>query len=515
IGKKEEFVKIASGNVVESIVASCGTGASQKDIEAEFRSCLSVAQEFATPSLRVKTDCAEDELVEPSNIIVFMISYNTAKYIKKHADEFGLRMPADQTKEDDVIRSCTEEFIRRYSGNSAARVSIVKSVSDQILYCTGEIMDITPLRISKFDELGTDNTYYKNYCVAIENGEKFNTDMWNPHIGFDLHKRGYLPYMNVAKEKQCDDQMVKALFYALSTGKILYKDGIGEYKGRYYFAYNGSNIKDPDGKLINNKNIAQLVAWMRNEAELIEDWSAKFDDDIAHQLNQLPSIASDNTSEIVALEGSMTKMPFMRLLTDHLYEDLSESGNKTSRKIKISGGKKENAKVSTVDRVGPTIFEFAYLIKTSEEIGRDCDDAERILSVAYDVFKKICEYRTNPALNPERFIQVYRQQLENVFESVAGSKVVCNAGSGCIGYFNNLVTWINNIGTFTTISTDNPTDEQGNICINCNYDHTKSSGDVTRILNFIKANFKDSIAADESENDDAAASDEETAEVEE
>ncbi len=487
ISKNEAYTKIAAYNSVEAIVASCGDGASRKQIDSALYAAFSNAQQLAVPSLRVNTDGDENELVQPSNIMVFMISLETGKYIKKHAEEFELRLPADQTKESDVIRSCSEEFIRKYSGNSAARVSIVSTVSDQVLYCTGEIMDITPLRISKFDELGPDNTYYRNYCTALENGKRYDTDMWNPHIGFDLHKRGYLPYMNVEKEKQCDDQMVKALFYAFSSGKIIYADGIGEYHGRYYFEYNGTKITDPEGKLINKKNIAQLVAWIRNEADLVEEWSEKFDEEIKRQMIALPSIASDNVDEIRTLEAAMTKMPFMQLLTECLYEDPSEAGKsqKAPKKVRLVGGKAVGA-----ERKGPTIFEFAHMVKTSEEIGRDCDDAERILCVAYDVFKTLCEYRTNPQNTPERFIQIYRQQLENIYEAIAGSKIICQAGKNCLSYFSNLVMWMNRAGTFTTISTDNPMDDKGNISMNCAFDYKKAK-EVTQLLKFVASNFKD------------------------
>ncbi|MBE6631105.1 MAG: hypothetical protein E7623_00225 [Ruminococcaceae bacterium] len=501
ITKNEAYEKIASYNAIEAIVASCGENPNPKDIEAAFRSSFSIAQDLATPSLRLKAECDGEELVQPSNIIVFMISLETGKYIKKHAEEFGLRLPADQTKESDIIRSCSEEFIRTYSGNSAARVSIVSTVSDQVLYCTGEIMDITPLRIAKFDELGADNTYYRNYCTALENSKKYDTDMWNPHIGFDLHKRGYLPFMNKEKEKQCDDQMIKALFYGFKSEELVYKPGIGGDKGRYYFEYKDTRITDTEGKLINSKNVAQLVAWMRNETDLVDEWSKKFDEDIARQMTALPSIASDNPSEISALESAMTRMPFMRMLTESLFRDASDKGNKSCRKVRIEGGRPAN-----VDRVGPNIIEFAYMIKTSEELGRDCDDAERILKVAYNVFRDITEFRTNSVNTPERFIQVYRQQLDNVFEAVAGSKLVCNSGANSRDYFNNIAMWLNRSNTFKTVCIDNPMDETGKICVNSNYDlSSKDYGaDVCRILEFIASNFKDEDTEEKTEAEEIA-----------
>ncbi len=206
IAKSDAYAKIASFNVVQAIECSC----KDKDkLESEFRTCFSTAQELATPSLRINTGDACGDLVKPSNVVVFMMSLETGKYIKKNADKLGLHLPANQNKESTVIRSCVEEFVRRYSGDDSARVSIVENMPDDVLYCTGEIMDISPLRIAKFDECGTDNIYFRNYKQALLNAKNYATDMWNPHIGKDLHRRGYLPYMNEANRvprKLCADK---------------------------------------------------------------------------------------------------------------------------------------------------------------------------------------------------------------------------------------------------------------------------------------------------------------------
>lgn len=469
VEKSEAFAKVASYNVIEAIVESA-VNASEKERDAKFSEAFSRAQEFAKPSLRIDERGDLEDLVQPSEITVFMMSVNTGRYLKKHAEDFGLRLPADQTKEINVIKSCAEEFIRRFSGNSAARVAIVE-MPDYTIYCTGEIMDITPLRISKFDELGQDNTYFRNYSLAISNIKKRNTDMWNPHIGNDLHKRGYLPYMNEEKERQCDNQVVKALIYALGRQKIVYTDGIVAMRGHYYFTYNNEKIVGPDGKWINSKNIAQLVAWLRNEDELVADWSSLFERDLQSQQNALPSLASDNPNEISKLEASLTASPLMKLFTNALYTD------------KQFAGKNEK-------RVGPTIIEFAYLVKTSEESACDCDDAERILTVAYEIFKEMVSYRALPENNPERFMQVYRQQLDKIYEALAWSKIVVGAGEDCAAHFSQLVNWLNYAGTFKTISNDTPMDETGKICINVNYEYNSSDtkNNVKSILEKIKAN---------------------------
>ena len=363
--------------------------------------------------------------------------------------------------------------------------------NDHALYCTGEIMDITPLRISKFNELGEDNVYFRNYSVAIANIKKYGTDMWNPHLGNNLHKRGYLPYMNEAMEHECDVKVVKALLFGFQNGRIVYKDGMGEANNLYYFERDGRKITDSEGRWINNKNIAQLMSWMRNEDELVEKWSALFDREITRQKHSLPNLASENTGEIRTLEAALTATNFMKMITGHLYEDPSEKSGKGSKKAKLADGK-----LSTTQRVGPTAIEFAYMIKTSEESGRDCDDAERILTVIYDTFKELCEYRTNPELTPECFIQVYKQQLGNVYEALATSKTVVSAESDCKAHFKQLTTWLSQADVFSNISSDTPMDEKGKVCINCAFSE-KDSNDVKRILEFVATGMKKPVEKDD------------------
>lgn len=443
IQKTEIYGQISSYNAIEAIVAAYGGDPKSKDVKDALRLYLSKAQELAIPSLRVDRGNRDADLVNPSDITVFMISYNTGKYIKKHAEEFELTLPADQVKEGEVVKSCAEQFLHKYSG-SEARVSIVSSMPDQVLYCTGEIMDITPLRIDKFDELGSDNVYFKYYCQALENLKLYGTDMWNPHLGNDLHKRGYLPYMNEQKEKECDEQLVKALIYAFGFGEkklITLSRGMADSRSKYFFTYNGQRIQTANREFINNKNIAQLLAWLRNEEDLVKEWSALFDQEISREMNALPNIASDNSTEIGQLEAALTESRFVKMITDYLYVD------ETDEYLKYNG-------TTFVPRLGPTLIEFAHMVKTSEESGRDCDDAERILRVVYNVFMDLCEHRASPDTYSDRFIQVYKQQIGKFYEALANANIVVAAGAECRSHYNQLTDWLNKAGVFNTIAED-------------------------------------------------------------
>ena len=183
----------------------------------------------------------------------------------------------------------------------------------------------------------------------------------------------------------------------------------------------------------------------------------------------------------------------MQLLNEKLYTDESTKGTRAAKKVKI------DKKPVLVGRAGPTAIEFAYMIKTSEEQGRDCDDAERILSVLYNTFKSMCSYRTNPKNNPERFIQVYKQQLSKFYESLATAKTVFAATSECKAHFNNFVSWLNQCEVFNTISEDTPMDDTGKVCIDTAYDYRKAKDSSDKILEFIRRGAKDPDEAETEE----------------
>ncbi len=506
ISRSEMFREISSYNAIEAIVASCGENPTSKEIDEALRGAFSVAQKLAIPPLRLDPNLSEMDLVTPSSIMVFMISYNTALYIKRHAEMFGLKIPADQTSEGKLLASCAEQFLHDYSGNTAARVSIVTTIPDQVLYCTGEIMDITPLCISKFNELDSAATseegevnadknksekekmenadsYYRHYCEAIRRFRKYDTDMWNPHIGNDLYKRGYLPYMNPDMEEACDDEMVKALLYGLNKGLISYTKLAGHTSTKKNcFIYDQKKLRNRDNLPIDKQNISQLLDWLRNEDQLVDDWSHAFDKDIKEQLQALPSIVSD--TELKKLEDRITKSAFTKLMNTVLFED----------KDRAEGDSKK----------GPSAVELAYLVKSCEENDRDCDDAERILRVLYKVFLQMITFRIAPEQNPERYIQVYRQQLVNFYEALASIDAVTNEGDNCELYYGQLVEWINGQGLFIDCSGDSSFDKFGYCNDGKKFDFRNEQSVMTILKKYKKKKAEQSVE-DDAETDTAEA----------
>lgn len=432
IQKSDIFKLIESYNIIEAMEAACeGTGRTKESVFGEY---FAKVQSLATPSLKIDRRMDLGDFVEPSNITVYMMSKNTAKYIKKHADELKLQLPQGQVKEDAVIKACAQAFIRKYSGDDSARVSVVSNMADGVLYCTGEIMDITPLRIPKFNELSdeSENIYYQNYTKALQNYKKYNTDMWNPHLGNNLHLRGHLPFMNEKKEQMEDTKMVKALIYGLAERKIIYTDGIGHNKHVYSFRYedNGAQrvIKGEDGMPITIHNLVQLVIWLRKQDDIIDKWSADFDAKIDLQKRALPTVSTE--TQMAKLETRLTQSEYMNYFRKGLFE---ANGTKF------------------------TLLELAWRLKTSEEAGRDCDYADRVVMTSYEVFKDMISFRANPETDLDKFSHVYEQQLNNVFTALAGSKLVRAAGEDCEEFLKQIISWCEGRNAFVVQPVANET----------------------------------------------------------
>ncbi len=451
IKQSDGYAEIDNYNIVEAIAASCG-GNKAKLVE-RLRNYFSTACEMAKPSIVIDNREEVKDVVEPSYVTVFLISQNTARYIKRNAELFEIKLPNDQSKEGKILEACAEQFIRLYSGDDAARVAVVPSKQDNILYCTGEIMDVSPLRVAKFNELGEDNLYFTNYQKAIYNCKRYETEMWNPHLGNNFHLRGYLPYMNEKMEKIEDVKMVKALFYGLKEKRICTEEIFGR-KNKYYFKLVDKDgrknaLRTPEGLYINLENVAQLVKWFRNQDDLIADWSVKFDEWLFGVKNKLPNIPDDSLYS--KLETAITNCQFMSMLTFSLFEEKSYAD-------KIS--KYESRKT------GPSIIDFAYLVKSSEESNRDCDDAERIISVAYDIFLDICKFRANPDQDLiDRFIKIYKHELNLVFERLLLNKVIFENIKDWKAFIDQFSAWFDNVKIFQDISDDMPINADGSLNI--------------------------------------------------
>ncbi|MBR1948213.1 MAG: hypothetical protein IKA30_00295, partial [Alphaproteobacteria bacterium] len=93
---------------------------------------------------------------------------------------------------------------------------------------------------------------------------------------------------------------------------------LNDKKRQFFFVHGGQKITDADGRWINNKTAAQLLNWLRNEDELVEEWSTAYDKEILRQANSLPNLTSDNDKEIARLEASINTLSQMEMLNAKL-----------------------------------------------------------------------------------------------------------------------------------------------------------------------------------------------------
>lgn len=465
IGKTTAYRDICGCNVIQAIEMSMGKGATTRDVKAKMKSIFSYATEVAKPSLQVDmTPSEDDKVVNPVDVLAVMMSYETAKYIKMQADFFDLKITGEDMEES-AIRSCAEQFAKRYI-HPEARISIVNSIPDQVLYITGERRGISPIRVPKFDELSANPVYFRNYQKAIENARRFESDMWNPHLGNNLHKRGYLPYMNTAMEDICDEKLVKAMIFGITSKKIRLGKGKSKrasFKSFRYVDAAGAEkiILTANNDCVNMKNVAELFAWLRNEDQLINEWSDGLDAQITKIKTDLTNIVSD--SDVGKVKGELTASSFIKTLHSGFF----------------AGDIKKNDDLDTKKKAkGLGVIDFAYAIKASEESSRDCDDADRLLKVTSKIFTELCRAKTS---NPEHFADIYEAQLNNLYGAFAASYAVRKEKADMSAYFSRVVQWVNGAGAYRMIPESRGINADGSV----NYVDYTPSKDVRNALTYV------------------------------
>ncbi len=455
ISHSRAYMKQAAKNVFEVVADSCRSRNTEPgDILRAEEQVLRQLVELARPALMVDNCHPDDGTPAPSTVTVLLMSSQIAKYLKRHAELFGLTIDDDKN-EDAACRSCAEQFVTR-AGGYGIRVAVVDELPASVVYVTSEIIDVQPIHVGKIDELGTNPVYFENYKTAIANMERFETDMWNPHLGFNLHKRGYLPYINPAMEQENDRKLIKALLYAVMEGRITYERPQRQALAyRYYNNGVKKMITDLEGQIVDEKNISSLVSWLRAQTKLVEEWSAAFEANLKKQFNALPVVTSEE--EIKVLEANITKSKYITLMRDSLFAVVNREDQEGGNQKPMS------------------LLEFAYAVKTSEEISGDCDDAEKILAVGYEIFCRFCEARLPVKKDPGRYAGVYTQQLDKFYFALRKNmtQVKDEGAAKTQEKLNSMIDWINSAGFFRSIPTENMIDVNGEIRF-VNYDLEKA-----------------------------------------
>ena len=447
ISRSQAYQKLAGRNVFEIIAENCGKRATKDEILRAEQRVISSLIELARPSLMVDNYRPDDGTPPPSTVTVILMSSKIARYLKRNAAAFELSVDDDKN-EDAASRACAEQFIVN-AGGYGVRIAIVDEIPANVVYVTSEIIDVQPTHISKIDETSANSVYFNYYKSAVNNMERYETDMWNPHLSFNLHKRGYLPYINPTLEAENDKKLVKALLYALIEGKLTYHKPLRQPLAfRYFVDGVERQIIDMDGQVVDEKNLSALVSWLRPQAALIDEWSGAFDANIKAQLSALPQVTS--TEDLPLLEARITTSEYISVMRKNLF-------------AKINANKDEKS------RTDMSLIEFAYAVKTSEEATHDCDDAEKILAVVFEIFCSFCSFRLPIVKDSGRYASVYTQQLDGFMEDMR-KNVIANARKGtdekkgsAESKVEAICEWVNSTGTFRSISEQNMFNADGSI----------------------------------------------------
>ncbi len=313
--------------------------------------------EKAKPSLRVAT--AKENAV-------ILLSTHTAQYLYENAKTMGLNT------NDNSLKTYVELFIQK-AGMNGVDIAIGSRVHSHMISITRKVDNIQPMEIDKINEIGRDPTYFNQYRKALSMKYTQNTDMWNPHLGMEIHKHGYLPYINPEYEKEYNDKLAKALLYMILAGKISYQFLPRSTQKVFWIMKDGkSKMMMHKGIPVSEKNLSALLSWLRMEDDLVEDYSAAFDRMVKEECQKLPlMITRSSKKELLA---AITRAPLVSKLRENIFGNV-------------------NGVTSSDKRLNLSMLEFAYTIKTSEEASSDCDDGEKILKIGYETLMAFCNHR--------------------------------------------------------------------------------------------------------------------------
>ena len=375
IRKSDFFKTMASKNVFQIVIENeTKQGAPITDAIKTAGSLVSRTLDKANPSLHV-AKAKEDAAL--------LIHKSLGKYLLENAKEFYL--PTNMTRGEDLVG----EFLGKAGVNVNFRLA--DSTPAGTVYVTRKVDSIQPIDIEKLNEVGRGAVYYKNYVTAIQNMTKKDTDMWNPHLGMELHKHGYLPYINPAMEEKYNEMLAKAVLYTLLDGQITFKALPRSTQRVFWYTENGkSKIMYYKGSPVNEKRIAGIVGWLRERDELVEERSQLFDRRVRDGLRALPLLLGSTqglTRRITEDEKIITP------LRENLFAAVP--GAADCKELQLG------------------LIEFAYKVKTTEDLGdmSDCDDAEKILKAGFDALVAFCHEKIGED-DPEGRIDVYSQQLQ-------------------------------------------------------------------------------------------------------
>ncbi len=283
-----------------------------------------------------------------------------------------------------------------------------EEVDPYTILCYSTVHCLQPYQIKAFDEI-KGGVYYEHYSKRISDMEKVQKYSMTPHLDKRWHKHGVMPYINVSKEIERRYDLAKAFLYAMCYGKIGYVIEGSDAK----FVYGDAKL-DRDAQVIFYKGrsipynrINRCVNWFADQEDLIERYSALFDEAIENEVESL-SKYSDNVGKYKTAITNYGRI--LNQLKRNIIRaiDVAESGNGKAKKTK---------KLEDI-----SILDLAWKLHLSEENEVDKDYAELLVSMLCEIIKKYAKgpYNAddieNKALGSESYIN-YMDVCEHIATS--------------------------------------------------------------------------------------------------
>ena len=360
-------------------IAEENEGNEAEAVSEAVRTCYNLAK----PALRVKERAGAS--IQRGFLI---LDESVESYLEDSKSTFGIK------------REINSHFASALLSATCSDTSVTTTETDNknVAFLCRATLCVEPSDIVKVNELSGEDGYYKRYLDAIAYAEVDDNDSWLPHLGFNWHKRGYLPFINPELEKAADVKFVKAMLYAIMEAQITFTTE--PRGGANHFRYNGANIYLPadngDARYADENHLLILIDWLRPQEALINQWAEQFDREVDRQMAKVPVISYQ--ADLSEAKTELTGIKYLKMLRRNIFSAMQ----------KVSSGA---AATTLKNKLNLSLFEFAKKIQNEEQArdGFDCNDAEKFLKVASDLLWDLCARAADPAT--DYFANIYQWEL--------------------------------------------------------------------------------------------------------
>ena len=258
----------------------------------------------------------------------------------------------------------------------------------------------------------SENPVYYNYyrrCIneLLHGDQKDTIELMNPHLGRGWHLRGTLPYISEAKERECDEKLMKAFLYMIMAGEIKYdKPRFGD-RGFYTKDGNPLTVLNNERKpvIVDENYLSRLITWLRPQETLIDEWSKKLDSEIEDQIGKIPTAEFDDDMQETL--SRINRSAYIVKMSRNLFVDIINATDASEREYA-----KKNISLG--------LFELYNKIRLSEaNLGEDLNDAEKLIRCAYKIVCRFCNRGANKEAKRDLYAVIHNHEIEWFFEEFA------------------------------------------------------------------------------------------------